>query len=355
MARTVESTAHRPPDGGEPVVAWTLRNAAGWSVELLSHGGIVTAVRVPDRSGELGDVTLGHASLRGWLGDNRPYFGALVGRYANRIARGQLPLGGEVHRLALNDGENHLHGGLRGFDKHPWAGTPELAGDRVGVWLQRLSPDGEEGYPGNLQVQAGIALTDAGELVFDFRATTDRPTVVNLCHHGYFDLDCGADPDVLGHRLTVDASRFTPVGPGLIPSGELRPVAGTPFDFRRPTALGARIADPDPQLRLAGGYDHNWVIDRPGLDGPPAARLEARRSGRVLEVFTTEPGLQVYTGNFLDGTIPGKRGRPCSHRSGVTLETQHFPDSPHHPTFPTTVLLPGETYRSTTVYRFSVA
>ncbi len=355
MAGTVESARHAPPGGGQPVEAWTLRNAAGWSVEVLSHGGIVSSLQVPDRRGVLDDVALGHASLDGWLGENRPYFGALVGRYANRIARGELPLDGEVHRLACNDGENHLHGGRRGFDKQPWAGTPLLAGDRAGVRLRRRSPHGEEGYPGNLEVQATIALTDAGELVFDFEATTDRPTVVNLCHHGYFDLDCGADPDVLGHRLTVDASRFTPVGPGLIPTGELRPVAGSPFDFRRPTALGARIGDPDPQLRLAGGYDHNWVLDRPGLDGPPAARLEALRSGRVVEVLTTEPGLQVYTGNFLDGSLPGKRGRPSGHRAGVTLETQHFPDSPHQPAFPSTVLRPGQTYRSATVYRFSLA
>ncbi|HEU4382085.1 MAG TPA: aldose epimerase family protein [Anaeromyxobacteraceae bacterium] len=355
MPGTVDSRTERRPGGDVPLEAWTLRNAAGWSVEVLSHGGIVSAVWVPDRAGVLDDVVLGHASLGGWLGENRPYFGALVGRYANRIARGELTLDGEVHRLFCNDGQNHLHGGRRGFDKQPWAGTPRQSGDRVGVLLRRRSPHGEEGYPGNLDVEAGIALTGAGELVFEVRATTDRPTVVNLCHHGYFDLDCGADPDVLGHLLTVDASRFTPVGPGLIPTGELRPVAGTPFDFRRPTPLGANIGDPDPQLWLAGGYDHNWVLDRPGLGGPPAARLEGRRSGRVLEVFTTEPGLQVYTGNFLDGTIPGKRGRPCGHRAGVTLETQHFPDSPHQPAFPTTVLRPGESYRTTTVYRFSVA
>jgi aldose 1-epimerase len=300
-------------------------------------------------------VVLGHPALDGYLADNRPYFGAVVGRYANRIAGGELPLDGVTHALTRNDGEHHLHGGARGFDKVVWTGEPFQAPGRVGVALRYRSPEGEEGYPGSLSVEVRYALTDDDELTFDASATTDRATVCNLSHHGYFDLEGGATGGVLGHLLEIDADRFTPVGPGLIPTGELRGVEATPMDFRRPTSIGARLETPDEQLALAGGYDHNWVLNRTGGGLARAARLVGTRSGRVMELLTTEPGLQFYSGNFLDGTITGKRGLPYQRRAGLCLETQHFPDSPHHPEFPSTVLRPGETYRTSTVYRFSVA
>jgi aldose 1-epimerase len=331
-----------------------MTNGRGSSAAVSTYGGIVVSLRVPDRDGRIDDVVLGHGTLEGYLTDNRPYLGATVGRYANRIARGELIVDGTTWALACNDGENHLHGGRRGFDKVLWAGRPFKSPDRCGVELQRLSPDGEEGYPGTLSVQVSYALTEADELVFEAEAATDRPTVCNLAHHGYFNLEGGAGRDVLDHQLQIRAGRFVPVGPGLIPTGELRDVAGTPLDFRSPTSIGARIDAGDEQLTLAGGYDHTWVLDRRDQDLEPAARLVGPRLGRVLEVLTTEPGLQFYSGNFLDGTILGARGEPLRRRAGLCLETQHFPDSPHQPGFPSTVLRPGETYRTRTVYRFGV-
>jgi aldose 1-epimerase len=298
-------------------------------------------------------VVLGFATLEEYLRENRPYFGAVVGRYANRIARGELEIEGKTYLLARNDGEHHLHGGRRGFDRVIWNASAVTGPERAGVTFRHLSRDGEEGYPGDLAVEVTCALTGRDELVFDYRATTDRTTVCNLSHHGYFNLDAGRAPSVLGHVLTLDADHFTPVGPGLIPTGDLRPVEGTPMDFRRPSSIGARLAAHDEQLALAGGYDHNWALNRrrPGL--VLAARLLGPQSGRVMEVLTTEPGLQLYSGNFLDGSIVGKGGLAYGRHAGLCLETQHFPDSPHHPHFPTTLLRPGETYRSTTVYRFS--
>ncbi|HTN52661.1 MAG TPA: aldose epimerase family protein [Anaeromyxobacter sp.] len=348
--------ARRPfgamPDG-TPVELWTLRGAGGATAEIATYGGIVTSLRVPDRRGALGDVVLGHDSLAGYLAGNRPYLGAIVGRYANRIAGGSFALDGRRHALARNDGENHLHGGVRGFDKVVWSARAVESPRGPVLELSRTSPDGEEGYPGNLRVAAAFSLADDA-LVLAFAATTDRPTLCNLSHHGYFDLDAGGGADILGHVLTARASRFTPIGPGLVPTGELRAVAGTPLDFTRPTAVGARIGAPDEQLALAGGYDHNLVLDRRGPGLELAATVVGPTSGRVMEVLTTEPGMQLYSGNFLDGTVIGKGGIPYRHRSGLCLETQHFPDSPNHPGFPSTVLRPGETYRSTTVYRFSV-
>ena len=302
---------------------------------------------MPDRDGHLDDVVLGYDGLEGYLG-SRAYFGAIVGRYANRIAGGRFTLEGRTCTLARNDGENHLHGGARGFDKAVWTARP-LAG--TALELRYSSRDGEEGYPGALEAIVIYRLTDGDALEIDYQASTDRATVCNLTHHSYFDLDGGND--VLGHRLTLRASRFTPVGAGLIPTGELRAVAGTPMDFRKATAIGARIGARDEQLALAGGYDHNWVLDREGAGLVPAATLVGPVSGRVLEVLTTEPGLQLYTGNSLDGTIIGKRGKVYGLRSGLCLEAQHFPDSPNHPAFPSTALHPGERYRSSTVYRFS--
>ena len=362
-------------DGGA-VELFTLC-AGGLEAEITSYGAIVTALRAPDRAGRLADVVLGYPSLAGYLESN-PYFGAIVGRYGNRIAAGRFALDGRDLQLACNDGPNHLHGGVRGFDKVRWTARPYLEEGRAALELGYQSADGEEGYPGRLSARVTYALTAAGELAIEYEARSDRRTICNLTHHGYWNLDGAGSGDVLRHRLTLMASRFTPVGPGLIPTGALADVAGTPFDFRRPTPIGARIAAADPQLAFAGGYDHNFVVDR-GLqdtardtargdargdagggarDAPGlvlAARLEAATSGRVMEVLTTEPGIQFYSGNFLDGSITGKEGVVYRHRTGLCLETQHFPDSPNQPSFPSTVLEPGATYRSSTVYRFSVA
>jgi aldose 1-epimerase len=337
------------------VELFTLTNRSGSTAAITTYGGIVVSLRVPDRRGRVDDVVLGHDRLDGYLRDNRPYLGAVVGRCANRIAGGELVIDGVPHALARNDGENHLHGGVRGFDKVVWAGAPRQGADRVGVDLTWVSPDGEEGYPGNLAVSVRYELDDANELVMEAEATTDRPTVCNLAHHGYFNLDLPHRRDVLGHLLQIDADHFTPIRAGLLPTGELRSVANTPMDFRAPAAIGARIGVADEQLALAGGYDHNWVLNRRDGELVRAARVVGPESGRVLEVLTTEPGLQVYTGNFLDGSVVGKGGVRYGHRAGLCLETQHFPDSPHHPGFPSTVLRPGQLYRTRTVYRFSVA
>jgi aldose 1-epimerase len=295
---------------------------------------------------------LGYDDLEGYLG-SRFYFGAVVGRYANRIAGGRFALAGRTYTLARNNGENHLHGGLRGFDKVVWAARPLAGPGGAALELRYLSRDGEEGYPGNLEALVTYRLTDGGALEIDYQASADRETICNLTHHGYFNLDGGED--ILGHQLTLHASRFTPVRAGLTPTGELRAVAGTPLDFRTATAIGARIDVPDEQLALAGGYDHNWVLDRDGAGLVPAATLFGPLSGRVLQVLTTEPGLQFFSGNFPQGTEVRKANKVYGYRSGLCLETQHFPDSPNHPAFPSTVLRPGERYSSSTIYRFSVA
>jgi len=307
---------------------------------------------VPDRGGRLDDVVLGYDDLDGYLG-SRFYFGAIVGRYANRIAGGRFTLGGRTYPLARNNGENHLHGGLRGFDKVVWAARPLAGPGSAALELRYLSRDGEEGYPGNLEAVVTYRVTDDDALEIDYQASADRETICNLTHHGYFNLDGGND--ILGHHLTLHASRFTPVRAGFIPTGELRGVAGTPMDFKTAMQIGARIDALDDQLALAGGYDHNWVLDREGEGMVLAATLLGPLSGRVLEVLTTEPGLQFFSGNFPDEPILGKRGKVYGFRSGLCLETQHFPDSPNHPAFPSTVLRPGERYRSSTTYRFSLA
>jgi aldose 1-epimerase len=344
FGRTAEGTA---------VELFTLRNRRGLAAAVASHGARVVSLLVPDRRGRMGDVVLGHDDLDGYLRDDRPYLGAMVGRCANRIARGELPLDGRVFRLSANEGPNHLHGGWHGFDKAVWAARP-LAGGDAGVALRHVSPAGDEGYPGTLEVELEIRLTDADELAFEARARTDAPTVVALAHHGYWRLDAPARRDVLGHVLQVNADRFVAIGPGLLPTGELRGVEGTPLDFRTPMALGARVDADDEQLRLAGGYDHAYVLRRGGEGLVHAARLVGPESGRTLDVLTTEPGLQVYSGNFLDGTVVGKGGEAYGRRAAVCLETEHLPDAPHHPAFPSTVLRPGELYRTTTVYRFGL-
>jgi aldose 1-epimerase len=316
----------------------------------MNYGGIILSIRVPDRKGQLADIALGHETLEGYI-PNPPYLGAVVGRYANRIAKGSFTLDGKSYTLPQNDGTNTLHGGLKGFDKVVWEGEP-LKG-KTGVAFSYLSKDGEEGFPGNLKIKVTYTLTDANELVIDYEATTDKATPLNVSQHSYFNLAGEGNGDILNHEVMINADRFTPVDKNLIPTGELRPVKGTPFDFTTPTRIGARIDDNYDQLVLGHGYDHNFVINRKGGGLTLAARVYEPASGRALEVSTTEPAIQFYTGNFLDGSVTGKQGHVYKHRYGFCLETQHYPDSPNHPDFPTTILRPGKTFRSKTVFKFS--
>lgn len=338
------------PDG-TPVERFTLTNANGVELKAISYGGIITSLRVPDRAGKLDDVVLGFDTLDPYL-KNDPFFGAIIGRYGNRIAKAQFTLNGKTYKLAANNGPNHLHGGIKGFDKVVWAVEPVGSN---GLAFTRTSPDGEEGYPGNLRTRVTYTLTDKNELVVEYHATTDKATPVNLTQHTYFNLAGHASGDILGHELMLNADRYTPVDDTLIPTGELAPVQGTPFDFRKPTAIGARINNDHPQLKAGQGYDHNWVLNRKGAGLQLAARVREPNSGRTLEVATTEPGIQFYSGNFLDGTLKGKGGVVYKHRTGFCLETQHYPDSPNQPKFPTTTLEPGADYRTRTVFTFGVA
>jgi len=336
---------------GQAAQLYTLTNQHGMRVTITNYGGIVTSLLVPDRAGSLGDVVLGYDRLSDYV-EGSPYFGALVGRYGNRIANGRFTLDGVEYTLAVNNVPNHLHGGITGFDKVVWDAEPYAESDEVGVRLSYTSVDGEEGYPGNLAVTVTYALTNENELRVDYILETDQATVANVTHHGYFNLAGHASGDVLSHELLLDADRFTPVDEGLIPTGELRDVAGSPMDFRIPSPVGERIDADYEQLRYGGGYDHNWVLNGESGTLRLAARVSEPTTGRVMEVYTTEPGIQFYAGNFLDGTNVGKGGVAYSRRTGLCLETQHFPDSPNHPEFPSTVLRPGERYQSTTVYRF---
>jgi aldose 1-epimerase len=342
----------RMPDG-TAVEMYTLTNSGGTQVKAITYGAIIQAIRVPDKAGRMGDVTLGYDSLGGYLATS-PYFGAVVGRYANRIAQGRFTLGGRTYRLATNNGPNHLHGGVKGFDKAVWAVESVQEGDTVGVRLEHTSPAGDEGYPGTLRAHVTYTLTPSNKLLVEYRATTDRPTPVNLSQHTYFNLAGEGNGDILGHLLTIHADRYTPVDSTLIPTGALASVGDTPFDFRVPTRIGARIDQPDPQLENGRGYDHNFVLNRAGAGLVHAVHMLEPKTGRTLDIFTTEPGLQFYSGNFLDGTITGKSGHTYGRRAGVALETQHFPDSPNHPGFPSTILRPGEEYRSRTVFAFGV-
>jgi aldose 1-epimerase len=337
---------------GQAVDLYTLANKNGVEVKITNYGGIVTSWTAPDAQGRLDDIVLGFDTLDGYL-KRHPYFGALVGRYGNRIAGGTFKLSGAEYKLARNNGENALHGGIKGFDKAVWDARDVSTAAGHALELKYSSKDGEEGYPGNLPVTVTYWLNDNNELRIDYVATTDKDTVVNLTNHSYFNLAGQGSGDILGHEVQIYADRFTPVNAGLIPTGELRSVEGTPFDFRKPVAIGARVEQPDEQLRFGNGYDHNFVLTSGGAALAPAARVREPKSGRVLEVFTTEPGVQFYIGNFLDGTLKGKGGRVYGRRHGFCLETQHFPDSPNQPHFPSTVLKPGERYASTTVYRVS--
>lgn len=350
MDVAVESFGKTPE--GQQVRLYTLTNAHGLKARIMTYGAIVVSLEVPDKGGKMGDIVLGYDNLDSYV-KNSPYFGAIVGRYGNRIGKGRFTLDGVTYdKLAINNGENHLHGGIKGFDKVVWTDEPVRRSNAVGVKLSYLSKDGEEGYPGNLQATVTYTLTNDNELRIDYLATTDKATPVNLTHHGYWNLT-GGQRDILGHVLTLNADQCTPVDKGLIPTGDLLPVKGTVMDFTKPTPIGARIESDYEQLKFGGGYDHNWVLNKGGKDMTLAARVYEPTSGRVMDVYTKEPGIQFYSGNFLDGTITGKGGTVYQHRWGLCLETQHYPDSPNKPNFPSTILRPGQKYETVTVYRFS--
>ncbi len=352
VASITESTFGSLP-GGTTVSLYHLKNANGLEVLITNYGGIITAIRTPDRSGNFEDVVLGYDSLAGYI-KAPSFFGALVGRYGNRIANAKFKLDGKTYQLAANNGKNHLHGGLKGFDKVVWDPTPSSTPDSATLKLTYLSKDMEEGYPGNLQVTVTYTLTNDNELKIDYRATTDKKTVINLTNHSYFNLSGNTKTDILGHQVSLAASHFLPVDETLIPTGELKPVKGTPFDFTTPTVVGSRINDKDQQIVRGRGYDHCFVFDKtPGTLGMVGAVYDSI-SGRYMELLTTEPGTQLYTGNFLDGSVTGKFGTVYKQRYALCLETQHFPDSPNRPKFPTVVLNPGEQYKTQTIYKFSV-
>ncbi len=342
----------KTPTGTE-VSLYTLKNTNGMEAAITNYGGIVVSLKTPDKRGALADIVLGFDSLEGYT-KQHPYFGALVGRYGNRIGGAKFSLGGKQYKLAVNNGPNSLHGGVEGFDKKVWDAVVD--DNTNSLILKYSSPDMEEGYPGKLDVEVTYTLTDNNELRIGYKATTDKETVLNLTNHSYFNLSGQGNGDILNHSIQIMSEKTTPVDATLIPTGELKDVAGTPFDFTAPHAIGERIDDAkDEQIKFGGGYDHNFVVDGPMGTLRPAARVTEPTSGRVMEVHTTQPGVQFYTGNFLDGTLTGKGGKAYQKRYGLCLETQHFPDSPNQPAFPATTLKPGETYTSTTVYRFSVA
>jgi len=349
-----KATVTRAPYGkladGTEVESFTLTNASGASVTAITYGGILTSIKVPDRNGKLDDVVLGHDSLEDYLKDGS-YFGAIVGRYANRIGGAQFTIDGQTYKLAANNGPNSLHGGLKGFDKAVWHAESKQTDDGAAVVLTHTSPDGEEGYPGALSVTVTYTFNNKGELALDYQATTDKATVVNLTNHSYFNLGGDGSGDVLGTELTINADQYTPTDDTLIPTGELAPVDSTPLDFRTKTPIGARIADP--KLKLALGYDNNFVINRNAEGLILAARAEDPKSGRTMDVLTTEPGVQLYTANHQNGNV-GKAGHVYNKYNAFCLETQHYPDSPNKASFPTTTLRPGETFKSRTVYAFGV-
>ena len=347
----IRKSAFGTTTDGKAVDLYVLSAARGIEAAITNYGGTVVWLKAPDRSGHPGDIVLGFDDLKGYL-QTEPYLGALVGRYANRIAKGRFRLNGKEYKVPVNNGENALHGGIKGFDKQVWTANTSSTNAGASLELTYLSKDGEEGYPGALSTKVVYTLTPEGDLRIDYTAHTDKDTVINLTNHTYFNLAGPGSGDILKHQLTLHAGRFTPVDAGLIPTGELRPVAGTPFDFLKPHAIGERIDAKDEQIRLGGGYDHNWVLDSTSGSPAQAAEVYEPSTGRTLEVWTTQPGVQFYTGNFLDGTLKGKQGKSIQRRSGLCLETQHFPDSPNHPKFPSVVLKPGQTYHETTLWKF---
>jgi aldose 1-epimerase len=354
MPVALEAKSFGKAPAGEDVTLYALKNANGMEIAVMDYGAMLTSIKVPDAKGQIADVTLGFDSLDGYLGSH-PYMGATVGRYANRIAKGKFTLNGKEHTLATNNGPNALHGGLKGFDKKVWTAKSIDTPAGPAVEMTYVSADGEEGYPGTLTATVTYGLTNDNEVRISYRATTDADTVLNLTNHSYFNLAGAGKGTILDHILTLQADRFTPVDGGLIPTGELKSVEGTPFDFRTPTAIGARIDQvSDEQIKLGGGYDHNFVVNGDPGTMRLAARVKEPVTGRVMEVLTDQPGVQFYTGNFLDGSVVGKGGMKYEKRFGFCLETQHFPDSPNKPEFPSVVLKPGETYITNTVYKFSV-
>ena len=339
------------PDG-TPVDIYTLSNANGMEARITNYGGAVVSLTAPDRNGKYADVVLGMDTLDAYRTQTF-FFGALIGRYGNRIGHAKFTLEGKTYSLPANDHGNTLHGGTQGFDKRVWQAAAAKSADGAALALTYVSKDGEEGFPGTLTAKVVYTLTNKNELEIDYTATTDKPTVVNLTNHSYFNLAGAGEGDILQHQVTINADRFTPVDAGLIPTGELREVKGTPFDFTKATAIGARIGQADEQLKLGGGYDHNWILNRNHNGLTKAAEVYEPKTGRVMEVLTSQPGLQFYTGNFLDGTAHGKGGKVYARRSAFCMETQHYPDSQNKPSFPSTELKPGTTYHATTVFRFS--
>lgn len=340
----------------DSIQLYTLKNSSGMTVKITNYGATVTSILVPDRDGKLADVALGYRRVEDYMNAvDKPYFGAIVGRYGNRIAKGKFTLGGETYQLAVNNPPNHLHGGVIGFDKVVWDAKPISAVGANALELSYLAKDMEEGYPGNVQVRVVYTLTNNNELKVDYHATTDKATPINLTQHTYFNLKGEGEGNILDHQLTLYADRFTPTDVTMIPTGEIATVKGTPLDFTQAKPIGRDIDADDQQLKFGMGFDHNFVINRPEGDATlrPAARVYEPASGRVLEITTTEPGIQFYCGNFLDGRLKGKGGKPYVHRGGFCLETQHYPDSPNHPHFPSTILEPGKAYRSSTVFKFS--
>src|SRR5215471_7968520 len=354
LGSSVTKTTTKATHDGTPIELVTLKNSHGMEVQAITYGAILTSIKVPDKAGKIADVALGFdRPEQYWAEPLPPFFGAVVGRYGNRIAKGKFTLDGKTYALAINNAPNTLHGGNKGFDKQVWSVTTKDDAAGSQAIFSRTSPDGEEGYPGTLQARVTYTLTEKNELIVDYHATTDKATPVNLTQHTYFNLAGEGSGTILDHVLTLDADRYTPVDATLIPTGELAPVEGTPFDFRKATAIGARIEQKNAQLENGKGYDHNWVLARKGAGLQHAVTLRDPKSGRTLDIATTEPGVQFYSGNFLDGTIKGKGGKPYALRSGLCLETQHYPDSPNQKTFPSTILQPGKTYASTTVFTFS--
>ena len=348
------STALAQVKDFDSIKLYTLKNESGMTVRVTNYGAIVTSIIVPDRNGKQADVALGYDRVEDYINAvDKPYFGAVVGRYGNRIAKGEFTLDGETYSLLKNNGENHLHGGAIGFDKVVWTVDEYVEGQAL--TLSYLAKDKEEGYPGNLQLKIAYTLADDNSLVVDYHATTDKATPVNVTQHTYFNLKGEGQGTILDHQLMLNAKKFTPVDESLIPTGEMPTVAGTPFDFTTPKAIGRDIGQQNEQLVFGLGYDHNWILDTDGKEGELslAAQVHEPSSGRVMEIYTTEPGIQFYCGNFLDGRLRGKSGKPYVHRGGFCLETQHFPDSPNQPNFPSTILKPGETYDSKTVFKFS--